>query len=358
MEQIVRPTRRPLIPRWVWVSAVATCVLLLGAVGSIWYLDSSSGIQVPDVTGLPSGQAEADLSRSGLESAIGERRFSSLDEGVVIDQDPPSGSTAGTGDVVTLIVSAGSEDFDMPDVVGNGILSARSILENAGLVVKIDVIESEVTVDTVLQTYPAPGSRVRTGETVRLTLAGEGTASAVLLPYQLEGLTFVIDPAEQGSDEVDVALEVSRRLQSLLEASGGTVVVTRSLADVTTSVQQRQERATVTSATAAIGIDVSARGTGGTVVRSQVPAGSVGSDVGSTVLMEDLVSTLREVSPEVVAGPATTDTVLSMIGRPSARILLGSLDDEGDVTQFRDPTWADSIARSIYRVLGERYGIQ
>jgi hypothetical protein len=152
---------------------------------------------------------------------------------------------------------------------------------------------------------------VRTGETVRLTISGEGSASTGQLPYQMAGIFFVLDPAPVPEGNVDTSLEVSRRLQSLIEASGGAVIVTRSAAESRTAPSVRQTRATVTSATVAIGLDVLAQGAGGMIVTSQRSVVGSDSDAGSLDLTSDLVSALMDVYPSCAAGPETSDPVLA-----------------------------------------------
>ncbi|MDA3935388.1 MAG: PASTA domain-containing protein [Actinomycetota bacterium] len=358
MESIERPERRPLIPRWVIIASIVIALLVATGFGVLVALELGDTVVVPDLTGMSEGQADVELSRLGLSGVITERRFSSEPLGAVIEQDPVSGAEVPSDTEVFLTLSAGTEEFVMPDIVGNGIVSATAILEGHGLVVKIDVMDSDSPPDIVLESYPSPGTSVRTGETVRLTISGEGSASSVLLPYQMAGLVFVLDPAPVPEGNVDTSLEVSRRLQSLIEASGGAVIVTRSAAESRTAPSVRQTRATVTSATVAIGLDVLAQGAGGMIVTSQRSVVGSDSDAGSLDLTSDLVSALMDVYPSCAAGPETSDPVLASIARPAARIKLGSLSDDADVASFRDPTWADTVARSIYRALGERYGVQ
>jgi len=357
MESIERPKRRPLIPRWVIVATVSFALLVAAGVGTAVVLRLNDEVTVPDVTGMAEGQADIELSRVGLDGVVTDRRFSSEPRGDVLEQSPTAGTDVPDGAEISLTLSAGTEEFVMPDIIGNGIVSATSILESRGLVLKVDVVESDSPSDIVLESYPSPGTFVRTGETVRLTISGEGTASSALLPYRLEGIVFVIDPAPVPDGDVDTTLEVARRLQSLIEASGGTSIVTRSSSESQTTPGIRQSRATVTSATVAIGFDLVADGPGGVIAVSQKSSAGAQIDALSDAMTIQLAEALAEVDPDSAVGPVSNDPVLSAIGRPAARVRLGSLSDDADVASFRDPTWADTIARSLYRALGERFGV-
>ena len=52
------------------------------------------------------------------------------------------------------------------------------------------------------------------------------------------------------------------------------------------------------------------------------------------------------------------DPVLEAIEAASVRHTLGDLADETDASAFRDPAWADAVARAIYQAIGERFGSQ
>ena len=56
---------------------------------------------------------------------------------------------------VTVVVSAGTEEFTMPDVVGEGLTLARSQLEQKGLEVQVEPQPSDQPSDTVLGSNPA-----------------------------------------------------------------------------------------------------------------------------------------------------------------------------------------------------------
>ena len=53
-----------------------------------------------------------------------------------------------------------------------------------------------------------------------------------------------------------------------------------------------------------------------------------------------------------------SDVVLSVTGAPYVRLTLGSTASPEDLANFRDPTWADKIARAVYQGIASIYGIR
>lgn len=353
-----RPSRRPLVSRTlIAVILGAAAIIALALALATWYL-SGIGMLVPNVIGIQEGVAAARLAQAGLEVSSVERRFDVQPEGTVLAQSPGEGARLPRGGGVALVVSAGTEEFIMPDVTGMGINVARAQLEQRGLVVRIEAIESDQTSDTVLETIPSPGSLVRTSDIVRVRIASEGTASEALLPFPLQGTSFVIDPSPVSGADVDPPLEVARRLRSLLEASGAQVIITRSVTETDSPAAVRAQRAgeAPVTPTALVGLDVVADAPAGlgvlvpgadTVPEQQAQASSELADV--------LVRLLTEEQSSVTRSVLGSDPVVAATSAPSLRVRLGALASREDVAAFRDPTWSDTIARAIYRALGEQY---
>jgi hypothetical protein len=97
----VARTRR--VP-WVLIAAGAAVLLAIG--GTAMYLTRDQGVAVPALVGRDAGEAAAAAASAGLRaeptSALGRRPF-----GVVLGQRPVPGATASRGATVTLTVSTG-----------------------------------------------------------------------------------------------------------------------------------------------------------------------------------------------------------------------------------------------------------
>ena len=128
---------------------------------------------VPTVAGLPTDEAEAQLSDAGFETRV-ERQFSNrVASGRVIGTQPEAGSVVERGTAVVLLVSRGVEQVAVPDVVGASEDDARAALEDAGLSAG-NVTEQENADEepgTVLEQDPAAGGEVDRGSAVNLVVA-------------------------------------------------------------------------------------------------------------------------------------------------------------------------------------------
>ncbi|HSK48751.1 MAG TPA: PASTA domain-containing protein [Coriobacteriia bacterium] len=345
-----RPARPPLIPRTVWL-VVGILVALAVIVSVAWAtLAASSLVAAPDVTGESEGAATTLLAQVGLETRVSERRFSARPAGEVLEQDPVGGTEMKRGETVQLVVSAGTEELIMPDVIGDGISLARGVLEERGLVVAIDAVPSDAASDTVLATTPAPGAVVRSGDVVRVQVAAPMAGGATLQPYRMNGVSIVIDPAPSPTGKSDISLEVARRLRSLLEASGATVRVLRSGTGSTAPDSARANAAQATTATAAIGLTSRARGTGGRTVTG--PPATASSGALASAIANELAASV----PPSSLTSATADSVLGSLSYPWSRVSIGSFADADDKASMADPGWADRLAAAIYTGIGEVFG--
>lgn len=359
MTERERPARRPIVPRWVLVSTLGVLTVIAIVVALVVTGALRSRVEVPDVVGLSEGVARARLAQGDLTMEVAERLFDASEEGTVLEQDPEPDSMLPSGDPVRLVVSAGSEEFEMPDVVGISLRIAKAQLEQLGLLVRLDPMESDAPKDTVLSTNPAPGATVRTSDMVRLVVAAETDASSALLPYQMDGVTIIIDPSTVASSGVDAPMEVTRRLQSLLEASGVDVTITRSATSTNTAPAGRAAIVTAAGDSSAIvGLDIQETGTSGFTVVTLTEGAAPDSFQSSRALADETARQLRVLSDSVTRSTVGDDEVLVAVDSAGIRVGLGSLSSPEDVTGFRDPAWSDDVARAIYRALGERFGTQ
>ncbi len=353
-----RLPRRALLSRATALAVLGSFVLLLLIVAAIVWYGTGMLVTVPDITGIQEGVARTRLGQNGLTVASVERRFDAQPAGTVLLQDPASGVRVRRGSGVALVVSAGTEEFSMPDVIGLGIVVARAQLEQRGLVVHIEAVESDAAPDTVLETIPAPGATVRTSDVVRVRIASEESVPSVLLPFPLHDEVFVIDPSPVPSGEVDAPLEATRRLRSLLEAAGARVVVTRSVTDTDVAPAARAQRAaeTTPSITAVIGIDATDSAPGGLAVLVPEQEGVAGDRFAvSSLLADEIIDVLGQPDSPVQRVVLPPDPVANAVSSPLVRVRLGSFAVREDTAAFRDPTWSDSVAQAIYRALGRQF---
>lgn len=350
-----RPKRAPLISMRVWTIAGIALVALLLVIAAIVTATSLGRVAVPDVVGTGLGEARTRIERAGLRVEVTERRFSTEPRDQVLEQDPGPDSQLQKGESVRLVVSGGSEEFPMPDVVGNGATLAQGTLESRGLVVVVEQVVSEVASDTVLSTTPAAGATVRTGDTVRIQVAASQSPDVTLQPYRFSNIEVVIDAAPAPTGATDVPMEVARRLRALLEASGASVTMLRSTGASSTLDADRAKAASEANASVAVGFVVVASGQAGRVVSTE-GASITGQPSASEAFANQLVTELSASVPPVSAASGTSDPVLQAARSPWARVLLGAASAREDETSFADPTWIDSVARATYAAIGKTYG--
>jgi hypothetical protein len=353
--------RRPFIPRWVPIAVTVVVLIVAAAVAVVWVTAQNAIVRVPALSGLDRTSAATRLQEAGLTLRVGDRRFSAkVAPGLVVDQSPMPGVKVPEGTAVLVALSAGTESFAMPDVMGLPLDQARKRLRDRGLSVDVATEPSERPQGTVVATFPAPGVVVATGDTVRLSIAAGGNAANALLPTNMAGKTFVLDPAPMPTGGgVDAPLDIARRVRALLEASGARVTVTRDVTDSgdAASTLNRAKHAKEASSAALIGFTVTPSGEGGLSVVS-VPATRTTESffLTSNRLATGLVDALKQSGKPVTTAPASNDPILTGTGVPAVRLRLGSSAVPADKLMFTDPQWADDVARAVYTVLSTVYG--
>ncbi|MBR8745188.1 Stk1 family PASTA domain-containing Ser/Thr kinase [Nocardiopsis sp. MG754419] len=146
-------------------------------------LSVSRGIPVPSLAGESIEDAESTLEDLGLSVEVVEEESESIDEGRVIDQSPDTGTNVGAGATVTLTVSSGPPEVQIPDVIGERVNDARKALEEAGFEVEVERILGGRVVGHQSHTGEAPE-----GTTITIT----GTPGGI-----------VIDPDDFDEDDDD-----------------------------------------------------------------------------------------------------------------------------------------------------------
>jgi len=148
--------------------------LEVGADVTLTVSDGPGTKAIPDVEGRTRAQARKTLRAAGFR--VLERRAPSDDvpEGRVIRTVPVVGQEVAVGAPVTLVISSGPEQVQVPDLTGQEVADARETLEAAGLTAEVTREESEdEEPGTVLRQTPRAGSTVDAGSAVALVVAEE-----------------------------------------------------------------------------------------------------------------------------------------------------------------------------------------
>jgi serine/threonine-protein kinase len=114
-------------------------------------------VTVPKVSGLPVEDAIQTLNGAGLRANVKEVFSEKYEPGIVMFQDPKPNTEADKGSTVTLTVSKGVEQVEVPNVIGFDQASAEATLTDAGLVPNAVVVESGEPAGTVVGQSPNGG---------------------------------------------------------------------------------------------------------------------------------------------------------------------------------------------------------
>jgi eukaryotic-like serine/threonine-protein kinase len=142
--------------------------------GSTVTITVSSGpklVKVPVLVGARRSLAVQQIRGRGLSPDV-EEEESPAAAGEVIRQAPSAGSELPPGSPVTIVVSAGEEQAEVPNVIGKERPDAVEMLRAAGLQPSVQEQETEVPsqVGRVTDQFPPPGSEVDPGTSVTLVV--------------------------------------------------------------------------------------------------------------------------------------------------------------------------------------------
>jgi eukaryotic-like serine/threonine-protein kinase len=133
---------------------------------------ASGSVQVPDESGKSCDAAVADLQKLKLNGTCQQQNDNTVPSGQVIKTSPSAGTAAPLGSAVTVLVSSGPGQVNVPPVRGMQGADARSTLKNAGFKV---LFRKSVTCDkaqdgVVSDQSPAAGSTEQYGSYVAITV--------------------------------------------------------------------------------------------------------------------------------------------------------------------------------------------
>jgi eukaryotic-like serine/threonine-protein kinase len=150
-----------------------------GSTVTLTVSDGPEQVPVPQVVGLTVSSARARLDKAGLQPSEREENSDTVLKGKVVSVSPTEGQKVDKGSSVTLVVSSGKPQADVPDVTGKSFDEAQSTLQAAGF--KVTRTDKESTKDpgTVLAQSPKGGKQVDSGTTIALTVAKEPAAAPV-----------------------------------------------------------------------------------------------------------------------------------------------------------------------------------
>src|SRR6476469_6902095 len=128
---------------------------------------------LPNVVGKSFEEASGLLQKAGFPAQQGEMRFhKSIPANVVLQEDPPAGSTQERGTTVVLALSAGQKTAEVPVTTNMSQQQARIAIENTGLVMgNVSEQLADQPRGLVISTSPPAGTKVELPGTVDIVLS-------------------------------------------------------------------------------------------------------------------------------------------------------------------------------------------
>ena len=110
-----------------WVPWLLVALLIAAAALAGWWaynqiqdqLEESAPVGVPLVEGLREEQAVEQIESVGLEADVEEQSSTEVERGIVIEQSPKEGTQVSKGSTVTLTVSTGPKQVEVPASSGS-----------------------------------------------------------------------------------------------------------------------------------------------------------------------------------------------------------------------------------------------
>ncbi len=161
--------------KW-WIIGAIAVLLLAGIAFAIYKATESPAppaqVTVPDVSGktVEAATRALESEKFVVASQNEERASTDVDEGNVIETDPPAGDSADKGSTITLIVSAGPKQVAMPDVRQLDFDVAKSQLENGEGKFQVERkwVDNSADRGVVINSTPLVGEQVDVGSKVTL----------------------------------------------------------------------------------------------------------------------------------------------------------------------------------------------
>ena len=226
--------KRPALanPAIIWGFGSGALVFLVGMM--IWLLTISlpninpnpGGIKVADVVGQTYEQAYATLTDQNL---LVERKYEAsetIPANQVIRVDPIAGTSVGQNTTITVWVSTGRNQVDVPDLRGMNEQMAADLLSQSNLVLGeiVQARSAGIEAGKVIESMPAAGTKVAAGTVIIITISN----GLVEVPNVVN---YSISEAQNKLTAPEVALSVSIATNDeCATAPKGTIVVEQSIA--------------------------------------------------------------------------------------------------------------------------------
>ena len=188
---------------------IIVALLLLGSIG--FFLAGGAGssdIVVPSIVGKTVDDAKKDVEPLGISIEVSKADKSDKPENTILDSDPKPGVKVKKGAVIKVVVSAGEELVDMPDLRDYEITNILNILKNQGFKDPEIVKDYDDTIPEgyLIKQSPEKGEKVSKNTSIKLTISKGPEFIEVDVPnvedMTLEEATSILEKAKLKVGEV------------------------------------------------------------------------------------------------------------------------------------------------------------
>jgi eukaryotic-like serine/threonine-protein kinase len=224
-----------------WVPWLLVALLIAAAVLAGWWaynqiqdqLEESAPVGVPLVEGLRQQQAIDQIEAVDLEAEVEEQPSTDVDRGIVMEQSPREGTQVSKGSTVTITVSTGPRQVEVPSLVGGTYEEAVDALTQLGLEPQREEVFSQKPVGQVTGQDPEAGQIVDEGSQVEVRVSkgvrqiavpdvlGQSESSATA---ELQGAGFEVSVTQASSDTVSEGLVSAQSPGAGTETAKGSTV--------------------------------------------------------------------------------------------------------------------------------------
>jgi beta-lactam-binding protein with PASTA domain len=142
-----------------------------GSSVAVFVSNGPGTVKVPDIVGLTETDARKRIRAARLRPEVDRESSPKVPQGVVIRSDPSAGRPVDRSSTVTIVVSTGPQQVQVPDVTGENQEDAVARLREEGLSAVVREKPSSEPVDTVVSQTPAGGQEVDQGSTVTIFIS-------------------------------------------------------------------------------------------------------------------------------------------------------------------------------------------
>ena len=165
------------VPIWMMVILAVMFAVMVTLLG-VWLtfnLSKPKLIAVPNIKGLTTNEARVILDPLKLSLRIQKKEANdTAPQDQILDVSPEPGQTVREGSSVGVIISAGSLTVSVPDLKGETVDKATTVLSSVGLELDpsvSNIADSDHPAGQVVNQTPEKGAKVERGTRVRLTIS-------------------------------------------------------------------------------------------------------------------------------------------------------------------------------------------